>query len=232
MGRLSTVKVICLGLAITCGACEQAADKNMPTAPKARSQAIVSETSPAPAREGTTPAASADPSTPKPARARALCAGELEKTKKSLSKEDIDTEVAAGEAPLDRALPIGQGRWTWLNFWAAWCVPCREEIPRLKGWETKLNSGGKRFDLVFVSLDDDSRQLSQFLAKQPAGGLKRTYWIKEGDAREKWFGTLQLDPDPELPTHILVDPKGFARCVVNGAVEDSDFAAVQSIVLG
>lgn len=232
MGRLSTVRVVGLSLVIMCSACEQAADKNMPTAPKARSQAIVSETNPVPAREVATAAASADPSPPKPARAGALCAAELAKTKKSLSKEDIDTEVAAGEAPLDRALPVGQGRWTWLNFWAAWCVPCREEIPRLKTWEDKLNSGGRRFDLVFVSLDDDPRQLSQFLANQPAGGLKRTYWIKEGDAREKWFGELALDPDPELPTHILVDPKGFARCVVNGAVEDSDFAAVESIVRG
>ncbi len=230
MGRLSTVSFVGLGLVITCGACEQAADKNMPTAPKARSQAIVSEASPAP--EAVTAAASAAPSPPKPARARALCADQLTKTKKALSKEEIDTEVAAGEAPLDRALPVGQGRWTWLNFWAAWCVPCREEIPRLKSWESKLNSGGRRFDLVFVSLDDDPRQLSQFLAKQPAGGLKRTYWIKEGDAREKWFGSLELDPDPELPTHILVDPKGFARCVVNGAVEDSDLPAVQSIVQG
>lgn len=230
MGRLSTVKTMVLGLAVLCGACEETKDKNLPTAPKARSQAIVSETGPAP-REAAAPA-SAQPSPPKPARSGALCADELAKTKKSLSKDEIDTEVAAGEAALERALPVGQGRWTWLNFWAAWCVPCREEIPRLKSWESKLNEGGKRFDLVFVSLDDDPRQLSQFLANQPAGGLKRTYWIKEGDAREKWFGALDLDPDPELPTHILVDPKGFARCVVNGAIEDRDFAAVQSIVQG
>lgn len=232
MGRLSTVRMVAAGLAIACGGCEQAADKNTPTAPKARSQAVVSETSPAAPREAAISAASAAPSAPKAPRARALCADQLERTKKSLSKEAIDTEVAAGEAPLERALPVGRGRWTWLNFWAAWCVPCREEIPRLKAWESKLNSSAKRFDLVFVSLDDDPRQLTQFLANQPAGGLKRTYWIKEGDAREKWFGELALDPDPELPTHILVDPKGFARCVVNGAVEDSDFPAVQSIVQG
>jgi len=232
MGRLSVMKATGLGLAFLLLACEPSDDKNMPTAPNARSQAIVSEPSKAPAEEVATASASASASPKKVARAQALCADQLAKTKKSLSKEDIDTEVAAGEAPLDRALPIGKGRWTWLNFWAAWCVPCREEIPRLKAWEDKLNTGGKRFDLVFVSLDDDGRQLSQFLAKQPAEGLKRTYWIKEGAAREEWFGALELDPDPELPTHILVDPKGFARCVVNGAVEDSDFPAIQQIVGG
>ena len=232
MGRLSTVRTIGFALVIWCGGCEQPADKDKPTAPKARSQAIVSENTPASPSEVATAAPSAQTAAAKPARAQALCAAELGRTKKSLSKDDIDTEVAEGETPLERALPIGKGRWTWLNFWAAWCVPCREEIPRLKGWERKLNAGGRRFDLVFISMDDDARQLRQFLAKQPADGLKRTYWIKEGDAREKWFGALELDPDPELPTHILVDPKGFARCVVTGAVEDSDFPAIQSIVSG
>lgn len=232
MGRLPTVRVLCLIMGVWCGACDQPDDKHMPTAPKARSQAVVSETSQAPNPEAAAAASSAVTPVPKAPRARALCADQLGQPGKSLSKNELEREVADGEAPLAQALPIGKGRWTWLNFWAAWCVPCREEIPRLKSWESKLNAQGQRFDLVFVSMDDDGRQLRQFLAKQPADGLKRSYWIKEGEAREKWFGALELDPDPELPTHILVDPKGLARCVVNGAVEDSDFRAVKHIVLG
>ena len=41
-----------------------------------------------------------------------------------------------------------------------------------------------------------------------------------------------MDPDPQLPAHILVDPKGSVRCVVDGAVEDADFPNVQKIVSG
>lgn len=213
--------------------CESANDKNTPTAPNARSQAVVREGPAAPAE--TAAAVSVAPSAEAPApppRSTPLCSSQLNKPGKALSKVELDRQVAENEAELPEALPIGKGRWTWINFWAAWCVPCREEIPRLKGWEQKLNAETKRFDLVFISLDDDPRQLTQFLAKQPAAGLKRTYWIKEGDAREEWFGALDLDPDPQLPTHILVDPKGHARCVVNGAVEDSDFATVRGIVQG
>jgi thiol-disulfide isomerase/thioredoxin len=219
-------------MGVACGACEQRDDKHMPTAPNARSQAVVSESSQASATEAVAAASSAEKPRPKAPRARALCADQLDKPGKALSKDELEREVADGEPPLAQALPIGKGRWTWLNFWAAWCVPCREEIPRLKSWEGKLNAQGQRLDLVFVSLDDDGRQLRQFLAKQPADGLKQSYWIKEGDAREKWFGALELDADPELPTHILLDPKGFVRCVVNGAVEDSDFSTVKGIVLG
>jgi thiol-disulfide isomerase/thioredoxin len=208
-------------------ACEEA--KDPPSAPKARSQAIVAQgqaespaTAPVPA-----PAAS---SVKAKARGVPLCAGQLTKPGKPLSKLALETQVAAGEAALPEALELGKGRWTWLNFWAAWCVPCREEIPRLKGWQRRL--GERRFRLTFISLDDDARQLTQFVAKQPPGGLRQSYWIKEGDTREEWFAEVSMGPDPELPAHILVDPKGLARCIVNGAIEDSDFADVRSIVSG
>ena len=38
--------------------------------------------------------------------------------------------------------------------------------------------------------------------------------------------------DPDLPVHVLVDPKGQVRCVVRGAIEESDLASVKSIVGG
>jgi len=213
--------------------CEQKADKEPPSAPKARSQAVVSNaepqpvSTPRPAPEGAKPASSE----PKK-QDRELCKGQLERAGKTLSSAKLAREAAAGAEQPPEALPLGGGRWTWLNFWAAWCVPCREEIPRLKSWEQRLNADKPRFRLVFVSLDDDARQLTQFLDKQPASGLRSTYWIKEGDERQDWFGVIEMDPDPELPAHILVDPKGMARCVINGAVEDSDFSSVQRIVGG
>ena len=54
------------------------------------------------------------------------------------------------------------GGFTWVNFWAAWCVPCREEIPRLMGWQKKLTGTGKSFRLHFVSVDDDEVDGSTF----------------------------------------------------------------------
>ncbi len=122
---------------------------------------------------------------------------------------------------------MGGGKWTWVNFWAAWCVPCREEIPRLKAWEQRL---GARLRVEFVSIDDDQRQLEQFLNGQPSGGLRASFWLKEGKEREDWLLAAAVDPDPELPLHLLVDARGKVRCKVQGAVEDADFAAVQALV--
>jgi hypothetical protein len=70
------------------------------------------------------------------------------------------------------------------------------------------------------------------LEGQAKGGLRNTFWLKEGAPREEWFQTIDADPDPELPVHVLVDPAGQARCVVRGAVTDDDFPALRKLLRG
>ena len=117
--------------------------------------------------------------------------------------------------------------WTWINFWAAWCGPCKEEIPRLRAWETKLNAQGARVQIAFVSLDDDVRQIQEFLAAQPA--IKSTFWLPEGATRSGWLAGLKMK-SPQLPEHALIDGSGRVRCFIEGAVEDADYAEVATLL--
>jgi len=133
---------------------------------------------------------------------------------------------------LPEALAVGSGKWTWVNFWAAWCAPCKEEIPRLLGFEQKLAASGAAFRLSFISLDDDERQLHDFLEGQPSTGLHASYWLKEGSEREDWLKSAGQSPDAPLPFHLLIDPKGKIRCAIQGAVEDGDYVEISSIVAG
>jgi len=200
--------------------------KPQPTATGQRSQAVQA-TGAATAATPAPVAATQVPSAKKPARK--LCAGELEKP----AREFPDGVLSRAAAPGARAVPeklAPSGRWTWVNFWAAWCVPCKEEMPRLLGWEKKLSQAGKAFRVVFVSLDDDARQLDEFLQKQPDTGVRSSYWLKEGDERTDWLKAAEIEEDPELPTHLLVGPDGKVRCRVKGAVEDSDYASLAAIV--
>jgi thiol-disulfide isomerase/thioredoxin len=135
---------------------------------------------------------------------------------------------AAGAVPLDTTL--GAAQWTWVNFWAAWCGPCKEEMPRLRQWSERLAKEAAPVRLVFVSLDDDARQLEAFLNAQPADGVRSSLWLPEGPTRSLWLRNLRMDAAPELPEHALVDPAGRVRCFIEGAVEDGDYAAIATLV--
>ncbi|HEY3494011.1 MAG TPA: TlpA disulfide reductase family protein [Polyangiaceae bacterium] len=202
--------------------CEENAEKKS-SVTAGRSQAVVGTAT-------ATTTVTAAPSSARPASKprRALCGGKLESEGRPAPKKPISRRAVAGEAepPVEPGL---SGGFTWVNFWAAWCVPCREEIPRLLSWQEKL---GKTHDfrVVFVSLDDDERQLEKFLNEQPRAGVRKTYWLREGREREDWLGAAGLSTDPELPIHLLVDKKGKVRCRVQGAVEDSDYETLVALL--
>jgi thiol-disulfide isomerase/thioredoxin len=141
----------------------------------------------------------------------------------------MSQNVAAGEAALPESLPLGGG-YTWVNFWAAWCAPCKEEIPRLFRFQQELGKLSPSFKLSFVSLDDDERQLGAFLSAQSASGLRRSYWLKEGKEREEWLKAAGLEADPSLPFHLLFDAKGKLRCLVKGALEDGDLSSLKTLL--
>lgn len=191
-----------------------------------RSQAVQA---PATQAVATPVTASAAPAPAPKKQHRALCDGKLDAGGQAIpQKKPIGREAAAGAAELP-AEPSFSG-FTWVNFWAAWCVPCKEEIPRLLSFQSRLKAQGKNFKVTFVSLDDDERQLSAFLANQPPSGLKATYWLREGKERTDWLTGAGVDADPDLPQHLLVDAKGKVRCRVRGAVDDADFDTLASLV--
>ena len=215
-----------LGLVLATFACDTANDKKSVSAPLERSQVVEAKPGQATTVAATvTPAAAS--AAPKPPRA--LCAGQMSAPGRAAPKKPISQSLAAGEAALPEALPIGAG-FTWVNFWAAWCAPCKEEIPRLLRFQQELAKSSPGFKLSFISLDDDERQLAAYLASQSPSGLRRTYWLKEGKEREEWLKAAGLELDPELPFHLLFDAKGKLRCVVKGAIEDSDFSSLKALV--
>jgi thiol-disulfide isomerase/thioredoxin len=226
MSALARAALFGAGLCVL--GCDMPDDKKPVSAPLERSQVVEAKAGqgpPTPAAPITPVVASSPPKAP-----RALCAGQMSSAGRAAPKKSLSQSVASGEAALPESLPLGGG-YTWVNFWAAWCAPCKEEIPRLLRFQQELSKASPGFKLDFISLDDDERQLGAFLAAQPSlGGLRRSYWLREGKEREEWLKAAGLDPDPELPFHLLFDAKGKLRCVVKGALEDTDLTTLRSLV--
>jgi thiol-disulfide isomerase/thioredoxin len=104
-----------------------------------------------------------------------------------------------------------RGKLVLLNFWATWCVPCREEMPAMERLFQQYK--GKGFTIVAVDVKDGRKDALAFLKE-----LKITY-------------PVMLDPDGEvgllygawgLPTTYLIGPKGEGLARIWGpAVWDS-----------
>jgi thiol-disulfide isomerase/thioredoxin len=209
------------------GACENGAEKSAPPV-TGRSNAVTAANNSA---AGANPAAapSAKPSAAAPAAPRKLC---TDTTARPAPKGALKTAAAPGATALPASVSFGVGKWVWVNFWAAWCGPCKEEMPRLLNFQSRLRNAGVMLDLAFVSVDDDERQLSRFLEAQPEAGVRASYWLPEGGGRDTWAAALGVKDTGNLPAHALVAPSGQLACLIQGAVEEGDYQAIADIVGG
>lgn len=94
-----------------------------------------------------------------------------------------------------------------LNFWATWCGPCQEELPRL----AKLASAyeGKPVDFVLVSIDE-SKDWKKIPATLQRLNVPEESWVgADVDTMERFGlkdiapGTVILDQDGEIVTRIM-----------------------------
>jgi thiol-disulfide isomerase/thioredoxin len=186
-----------------------------------RSEIVISNEQNVESKPAPTPAPAASPP---PQVARKVCDGQLGKPGRELTKKPLARKAAPGQKAPPALLP--SGKWIWINLWAAWCAPCKEEMPRLASFASRLAQSGHDVTLAFVSLDDDERQLEQFLGSGSSGLTRVTYWLRDGRERDEWLTAMGLPKAPELPVQILVDPRGKVRCTVNGAVDDGDYPEI------
>ena len=207
--------------------CEKPSGDLPPPPPTSGRDVVVTATGKAAAPAPPTAASASARPVASNAPPRQLCTGQQPRP----APKGALSGLAAPGAAAPRELNFGVGKWIWINLWAAWCGPCKEEMPRLTAWQSKLSSAGVLIELAFVSLDDDERQLQRFLEAQPtAGGVRASYWLPEGGLRASWLAGLGVKESTELPVQALVAPSGQLTCVIQGAVEDRDYPAIASFV--
>ncbi len=94
----------------------------------------------------------------------------------------------------------GKGQWVLLDFWAAWCGPCRAENPHVVEAYNKYN--GKGFTVVGYSLDRDKKDWLDAIEKD------KLPWTNLSDlefwqsAPSKAYGVTSI------PANVLINPEG------------------------
>jgi thiol-disulfide isomerase/thioredoxin len=230
--KRAAVSLLVLAFAAFATGCDDAGGKsNLPAPPTtSRSNAVIAaDTAGAQAAGKPTGAtgATAQPAPAQPKAPRKLCTGQ---TLRPAPKATVETAAAPGAQAPVKPIPFGVGKWVWVNLWAGWCKPCKEEMPRLIAWQKKLSAAGVLIELAFVSLDDDQRQMQRFLEEQPTGGVRASYWLPEGGGRTAFLGALGLKDATGLPVHAFVAPSGQVACVFSGEVEESDYEGLAAFV--
>lgn len=102
-------------------------------------------------------------------------------------------------------LPDFKGRVVFLDFWAAWCVPCKKAFPVLKEMHEKLASRGLL--IVGVSVDEEKSAMEGFLKGNPVP------FRTVHDPETKIAEALEIE---KMPTSFLIGADGKIAAVFEG----------------
>ena len=94
----------------------------------------------------------------------------------------------------------GGGAVTLVDFWASWCVPCREELPVLERLRRDYGPRGVAF--ITVNIDENAGE-ARTLVRQLALTLPVAL-----DGKQRVANAWRL---PTMPTSFLIDKKGVVR---------------------
>ena len=160
-------------------------------------------------------AASCPANTVEAAKLDAAALGELAAvtgTGKGRSYADMALKDAAGK-PL--TVESFAGKRLLINFWASWCVPCREEMPALDALAAKYNSD--TFMVLPVNTGEtDPAKGAAFLAENNWANLPL---YQEANGFEIINRLKTSAVSAGLPASVLVDEKGCELAVLQGPAE-------------
>ena len=94
-----------------------------------------------------------------------------------------------------------------VDFWASWCGPCKEELPKLKKFYQQYH--GQGLEVVGVSCDNEAEDLGRFLAQN-----RDMPWPQLFDPTQPgWHALAAKYNVNSIPTMFLIDRKGVVRSV-------------------
>jgi thiol-disulfide isomerase/thioredoxin len=107
------------------------------------------------------------------------------------------------------------GRIVFLNFWATWCIPCREELPAFQQFQAQQPPDGAA--ILAVNVQETSEQIRPFLDQY--GGSDLTILLDSEGAASGSYGIFNM------PTTFVIDGNGIINYIRYGEVTVEDLNA-------
>lgn len=110
-----------------------------------------------------------------------------------------------------------KGKIVFVNFWATWCPPCRDEMPSMEKLYTKFKD--KDFIMLAVNLREKPKKVRSFKEEY---GLSFTILLDTDGSVSKRYGVRAI------PATFLIDREGY---LIGRAIGARDWASTQAIAL-
>ena len=120
---------------------------------------------------------------------------------------DATLPVLTGDG--EGSLADYRGEWVLVNFWASWCVPCREESPDLEAFHRRHRADG--FTVLGIDYRDVTSDGVAFVRE-----FDLTYPMlrdRDGELYDDYGAT-------GVPESYLVDPEGRVALMRRGPVDE------------
>jgi thiol-disulfide isomerase/thioredoxin len=101
-----------------------------------------------------------------------------------------------------------RGKVVLVNFWATWCVPCREEMPSMQALRARM--ADKPFEVLAVNMMESEEKIAAFRASQRID--LPVLMDKDGAAARDWKVRM-------LPISFVVDRSGKIRYQLIGEAD-------------
>ncbi len=121
-----------------------------------------------------------------------------------------------------RRLSDFKGKVLLLNFWATWCVPCKEETPALQAAYQDLKAEG----LVIVGVNLFNQERSQGRGVEHVRDFATQFGVTYPIVLDDEGEVAQAYAIAPIPTSYFIDPQGQVRFIRVGKLTTSDVEQV------
>ena len=123
----------------------------------------------------------------------------LDSLDKKLKPGDVSPDfMAVDTCGRKFSLKSLKGKYVYIDLWATWCSPCKEQIPHLQRLERVFKK--KKSVFVSISCDEDREAWLNYLHRNKMGGIQLNF-----DGNPLFRGAYEVKA---IPRFILLDKKG------------------------